>query len=286
MTISPKVGMWLSIVLAIISYLAGAGSLLTTIFGEHTTVILLACMTLVLGAGNTVNAVLHMIPSASGPVAAAQFPLGPSAPAASPVGKIAALLAILILGTLIVPTPGYAQNNKLPTFTGNPIRDIAAARAAANPATASNKSGCDLTMFTGGNGDLLSIVVKIQQCESADVGKGAMALLPDWQGALDSATATKDDTAVHCLTPAVAIIKAASGTVTTPAVAAIPAVPANPNATPPTLEVPAVPAVPEVRQYPGPVTMLQKIREFALAGGLNACKSVLTTTAAMMAPIQ
>jgi len=77
MTISPKVGMWMSIALAVIGFLAGGGTELTTIFGEHTTNIILAVSTLILGAGNAVNAVLHMIPSQNGPVGAAQFPLGP-----------------------------------------------------------------------------------------------------------------------------------------------------------------------------------------------------------------
>ena len=205
--------------------------------------------------------------------------------------KAAAILAIIFLGAMFVASPGYAQT-KRPAFTGRPIEDINTALhggATALPLVGtvpSSTSGCDLTMFTGGNGDLIGIVVKIQQCVSADVGKGATALLPDWQGALDSATTAKDTVSMSCLTPALAIIKAASGTVTTPAVAAIPAVPANPAAVPPTLEIPAVPAIPEVRQYPGPVTILQKVREFGLAGGLPACKSVITTTTAMMAPVQ
>ena len=77
MTISPKYGMWLSIILAIIGVMAGASTQLTTIFGEHTANIILAVAVLLLGAGNAVNAVLHMIPSASTPAALAQFPLGP-----------------------------------------------------------------------------------------------------------------------------------------------------------------------------------------------------------------
>jgi hypothetical protein len=112
------------------------------------------------------------------------------------------------------------------------------------------------------------------------VGTDATAMLPDFQGALDSATAAKDAPAIACLTPVLAIIKAAAGTVVTPAV---PAVPANPNATPP---VAAVPAVPAVMSYPGPVTLFQKIREFGLAGGVPSCKSVGTTTVAIFAPIQ
>jgi uncharacterized protein YaaW (UPF0174 family) len=77
MTINPKIGMYLSIVLAVIAVLAGGSTQLTTLFGEHTANAILAVSVLLLGAGNAVNAVLHAIPSQSGPVGAAEFPLGP-----------------------------------------------------------------------------------------------------------------------------------------------------------------------------------------------------------------
>lgn len=75
MQIDPRVGMWLSIVLAAIGFLAGAGTQLTTLFGEHMANIILASSVLLLGVGNAVNAVLHAIPSKPG--ATAEFPLGP-----------------------------------------------------------------------------------------------------------------------------------------------------------------------------------------------------------------
>lgn len=77
MTINPKWGMWLSIILAIIGAFAGASTQLTTIFGEHTATVILAVAVLLLTVGNAVNAVLHAIPSQSGTAGAAQFPLGP-----------------------------------------------------------------------------------------------------------------------------------------------------------------------------------------------------------------
>ena len=76
MTIDPRVGFWLSIVLAIIGVTAAGSTQLTTIFGEHTANIVLAISALVLGAGNAVNAILHAIPS--GPNSAKEFALGPS----------------------------------------------------------------------------------------------------------------------------------------------------------------------------------------------------------------
>ena len=76
MTIDPRIGMWLSIALAVIGFLSGAGTQLTAIFGAQATNIILATSVLLMGLGNAVNAVLHMIPSKPG--AANEFPLGPS----------------------------------------------------------------------------------------------------------------------------------------------------------------------------------------------------------------
>ena len=80
MTINPKVGVYFSIFLAVIGALSGAGTEFTSIFGEHTANQILAGDALLLSAGTAVNAVLHMIPSQSGPVGDAEFPLGPKAP--------------------------------------------------------------------------------------------------------------------------------------------------------------------------------------------------------------
>lgn len=80
MTIDPRVGFWLSISLAVIGVLAAGTTQLTTIFGEHTANIILACSALVLGAGNAVNAILHAIPSGNSPADAAKFILGPQSP--------------------------------------------------------------------------------------------------------------------------------------------------------------------------------------------------------------
>ena len=77
MTLNPKVGMYFSIALAIVGALSGAGTEFTSIFGEHVANQILAADALLLSAGTAVNAILHAIPSQSGPAAAAQFPLGP-----------------------------------------------------------------------------------------------------------------------------------------------------------------------------------------------------------------
>lgn len=75
MTIDPRVGLYLSIALAAIGFFSGASTQLTTIFGEHTSNIILASASLIMGVGNAVNAVLHAIPSQ--PNKPNEFPLGP-----------------------------------------------------------------------------------------------------------------------------------------------------------------------------------------------------------------
>jgi hypothetical protein len=76
-TLSPKVGMWFSIILAVVGAAAGCGAEFTTIFGQHVADQILAGDTFLLAIGTGVNAVLHMIPSVPGAAGAAQFPLGP-----------------------------------------------------------------------------------------------------------------------------------------------------------------------------------------------------------------
>ena len=100
-------------------------------------------------------------------------------------------------------------------------------------------------------------------------------LVSDTQRALDSAkaftgsatgagTAVGDNDAINCLTPALALFKAAA---IIPSQPEIPAV-MNPDGT---VKTPAVAAVPE--QDPGPILLGQKFREFTLAGGLTSCQA-------------
>lgn len=79
MTIDPRVGVWLSIALAVIGVFAAGSTQLTTLFGEHTANAVLAASALILAAGNAVNAILHAIPSEapSTTTDANKFALGP-----------------------------------------------------------------------------------------------------------------------------------------------------------------------------------------------------------------
>jgi hypothetical protein len=75
MTVDPRWGLWLSIFLAIVGALAGAGTQFTTLFGQTTANAVLALCVLLMTVGNAINAVLHAIPS--GPPKSGEFPLGP-----------------------------------------------------------------------------------------------------------------------------------------------------------------------------------------------------------------
>jgi hypothetical protein len=81
MIVDPRYGFYLSIILAVFGVLATSATQLTTIFGDHTTAVIVAVAMLLMTVGNAVNAILHAMP-ASPPAnakAAAEFPLGPKA---------------------------------------------------------------------------------------------------------------------------------------------------------------------------------------------------------------
>lgn len=77
MTIDPRIGMWISIVAALLAFLGASTAELTTIFDAQTAQKIVAVCAFLGGGINAVNAVLHMIPSVSGPTGDKQFPLGP-----------------------------------------------------------------------------------------------------------------------------------------------------------------------------------------------------------------
>jgi hypothetical protein len=78
MTLDPRIGMWLSIGGAILSFVVGAGATFTDLFGPETTKIIIGIAVLINGVINSINAVLHAIPSKPG--SANEFPLGPAKP--------------------------------------------------------------------------------------------------------------------------------------------------------------------------------------------------------------
>jgi len=106
MTIDPRVGMYMSIGLAVIGVLGGFSDQFTTVFGAHATAIILAVAYMLMTVGNAVNGVLHAIPSKSTPAALASFPLGPGAPAKLPEANVkrssTSAIAIFILAGLLL----------------------------------------------------------------------------------------------------------------------------------------------------------------------------------------
>ena len=79
MTLDPRWSIFLSIALAILAFLSGAGASFTDLgLSPMEVKAILAMITLVLGIGNSVNAVLAAIPSKTGQ--SAGFYLGPKPP--------------------------------------------------------------------------------------------------------------------------------------------------------------------------------------------------------------
>ena len=76
MTIDPRWSFWLSVTLAMLAFLAGAGGSYADLgMSERTVKAILGLTTILLGIGNSVNAVLTAIPSKPG--VTSQFYLGP-----------------------------------------------------------------------------------------------------------------------------------------------------------------------------------------------------------------
>lgn len=242
MTIDPRVGFWFSIAMAIVSALGLCGTQFTTMFGDPTAAKIMAAIVLLNVINSAINAVLHAIPSKPG--AANEFALGPKA--------VPVILLALILGALAFPGGAYAQV-KLVRPTGNIARDIAAATGGptASTSTPSKPGACDITLFS--NLSFASVVNDITNCVGSVVSAGATPFVADLGAALDSANTAKDGIAIACLTPALAIAKAAQGT------------PASADGSTPAI-------------YPGPILIFQKYREFVNAGGPSNCKTAVQST--------
>ena len=81
MTLDPRWSVWLSVLMAILAFLSGAGAQFKDLgLSDSETKAILAGIALFLGIGNAVNAVLAAIPSKSSPEAMKQFYLGPKEP--------------------------------------------------------------------------------------------------------------------------------------------------------------------------------------------------------------
>jgi hypothetical protein len=180
---------------------------------------------------------------------------------------------VLAIGLVVLAaSPAFAQ----PKLTGNIVKDIQGLNAGVK-ATVTGKPDSTtalpcmdisvLTKLTPQN-----LVPTLKACEIAGVNQ----LVTDTSRALDSAkaftgsatgtTASGDNDAINCLTPGLALFKAAA------IIPAIPDTPAVLNADG-TVKTPAVAGTPEID--PGPILLFQKYREFTIVGGLTSCQTWL-----------
>jgi hypothetical protein len=75
MTIDPRFGFWFSIVMTVVATLGVCGAYFTTLFGPHTSEMILAGLAILNAINSAINAILHAIPSKPG--SSADFALGP-----------------------------------------------------------------------------------------------------------------------------------------------------------------------------------------------------------------
>lgn len=81
MTVDPRWSFWLSLSLAVLAFLSGAGSSFVDLgMPDRTVKAVLGLIAIMLGIGNAVNAVLAAIPSKSDSASLNKFYLGPTNP--------------------------------------------------------------------------------------------------------------------------------------------------------------------------------------------------------------
>ena len=108
MTLDPRWSVFLSLTLAVLGFLVGAGSQFTDLgFSPGQVKAILAGDALLLGIGNAVNAVLGMIPSPSDPKSMNKFYLGPKVGAPDP-GKANAPLLVTVAALLFTAATAVA----------------------------------------------------------------------------------------------------------------------------------------------------------------------------------
>lgn len=199
--------------------------------------------------------------------------------------KMVASFAIGTTAFALMVSPALAQS-RVPTPQSRPATPIENAvqdiKNKINPAEgASTPTGlfgqpvsnapCDFSLFAALKAE--NLIAQLKLCISAQ-------FVDDVAAALDSATTVKDTVGMSCLTPGLAILKAAQTAMSPPTPAPSP----TPGATPP--DTPAPPATSQPPSFnPRLVLLFQKFREFGIAGGPSACKSWVQTTITMTNPV-
>jgi hypothetical protein len=206
---------------------------------------------------------------------------GFSKPPTAAIAKVFAWLIVPLALVMLLGGPAGAQGptpRARPSLTGDIPADI---KNAVNPTAASTQSGglfghektvnnapCDFNFFTALKAE--NLLDQINLCVSAQ-------LVEDTKAALDSATASKDQVGVTCLTPGLAILQAARSAMAPPPAPTPAAADAPPAAAPGADSAPT--------KNPRLILLFQKWREFGIAGGPSACKSWVQTTITMNNPI-
>lgn len=232
----------------------------------------------VIAAGGAIDVSANAAPAlATMAMDPTQQKIGPAPGASAAVAAIAksaasALLLALVLSFLLAPASASAQTgirkpqpkqtNGLPCDPANLLPGCKAAAAVADGMDPKAALPCmDVTVLT--KLSLANLIPTMKACVQ-DVNN---QLVTDTQRALDSAknftktgetAAVGDSDGVNCLTPALALFRAAS---------IVPAVPdvTNPDGTIKTTGTPEL--------DPGPILLFQKYREFTIAGGLTSCQT-------------
>lgn len=190
-----------------------------------------------------------------------------------------AVIVALAATFMLFGNPAQAQRLHV---TGNLQKDIAAdkadleaknarVQASINGGPTSPDISCDFKIFIGLTPANFEAAIK--KCLS----DANSTLADDTARALDSAkaytqtgasAATPDNDAINCLTPGLALLRAATIIPGTPEVPAV----LNTDGTVKTAAIPAVPA-----KQPGLILLFQKYREFVLSGALTACQTWVST---------
>lgn len=173
--------------------------------------------------------------------------------------KIAFFLIAALLSTVAVAQDrngGAPKGTKSPDIIQKIGTDIQ--NKINNPEQPVTNAPCDFNIFSSLQAKNLLDQVKICITQRGQ---------DDVQAALDSATAAKDSLGIQCLTPALAIVKAAANVSVAQSAA-------HADTTSATAVNPTTPNP----QVPGPILIFQKFREFVIAGGPTSCKSWVQTT--------
>jgi hypothetical protein len=272
----PKVSLAIGVAVMLETAIGGGTLSLTNAVSPHLIPVVQAWCNLLAFLGATILTALHAY---SGPSTGVLASPPTVAQAQQVMAAAKTTAAVLLLALLLWPVDARAQVNLQNGPIHQTIKKIEG--QVANPGGGGFLPGekrvdnapCDFNVFTALEAKNLLDQLKI--CIGAQA-------VEDVTAALASATAVNDGVGVNCLTPGLAMIKAAGDAANSSASVA----PAPAPAPPPDPSVAAPPAtsLPPVRN-PKIILLFQKFREWGLAGGPAACKSWVLSTIKLTDPL-